>query len=119
MNPGNGKLRGVSCGCDSEVTELCLGPGRQTDSLGREVMATLSAGGKREEERFVVAEEPPKTAGAERFHSPGNQSEACRRHRCLCVKNLLLPCCSHPTCSFFSEVKGCDDQRGSLEKAKL
>lgn len=92
---------------------------RQTDRLsGRAVIAALSAAGKREEERFVVTEEPPKTAGAEHLHSSENWNEACRRHRCLCVKNLRLPCCSHPTCSFFSEVKGCDDQRGSLKKGQ-
>lgn len=52
---------------------------------GRTVIAALSAAGKREEEGFVVAEEPPRTAGAEHSYSPGNQNEACRRHRCLCV----------------------------------
>lgn len=59
-----------------------LGPGRHTNRLsGRAVIAALSAAGKREEERFAVAEEPPKTAGAEHFYSPRNQNEACRRHR--------------------------------------
>lgn len=99
-------------GCDrekqkGEVKEkVCFGAlwSWQTDKLtGRVVVAALLVGGKREKENICSDIVISLDCGSckEYFYSPRNQNEGSfRRHKCLCIKNLLLPCRSHPSLFF-------------------